>query len=599
MSQGRDKNEGRGDFASAIRCISSRVARGTEGTKAKGATGEYNKMIDKRLPRLNRSAVSDKGALFCNGGRQCRGMPPSRTGALTMSVTKVFLTYLLCLSIACLSSISVAYTEAADQPKDLAIVNEWRGDYPVSALCGLPEGQRSARIGYVNTLPQFTDLWKAFKPGEKVPEVDFSKHLVVFARNVTFYNRNAIAKVLLKDNVVEILVRETMSAFPIEDRVAMSIAVIPRAGIDYIEAGTERIPVKATAHRLASDPLNAAYSIEGQLIMLHNGHSEIAISPDSAIKIRTSIIGNPVAGDLDEDGDDDAVIFLVHDPGGSGNFYYAAAALNVKGRYQGTNVVLLGDRIAPGGITIRNGVIEVNYTDRKSGEPMSSDPSIEKQIYFILDNGNLRALNAAGKGEELFHGWVKIGHEVRTFWPCSLKSGHWLSGDSPALGEIMAQYRKALPQARPYKPLFMALAGKIVEPPREGFGADYEASFHATQLVSVRPKGNCRSDFIYVNSPAPGETLSSPLTVKGKARGTWFFEGDFPVFLEDMKGNVISRGFVTAKGEWMTKEFVPFEGTLKFEKPAHGDSGTLIFRKANPTDRRELDDEIHIPVFFP
>jgi len=498
----------------------------------------------------------------------------------------------------CLLTGSVAYAGPADEPKEIPVLQEWRGDYPVSALCGLPEGQRSSQIGYVNTVPQFTDLWSAFKPGKKVPDVDFREHLVLFARNVKFYNRVGILKVLLKDGVAQVLTMETRSALKIEDNVAMAIAVIPRAGINYMKAGTERIPVTAGGVGPAPDPQNAAYTIDGQVITLHNGRAEKLISPDSAAKMKTSIFGNPASADLDGDSDDDTVLILVHDPGGSGTFYYSAAALNVNGSYLGTNAVLLGDRIAPGALTIRNSVIEVSYSDRKSGEPMSSDPSIEKQIYLTIDNGNLRALNPLGKGEELFRGWVTIGHEVRSFLPCSQKDTHWLSGDSPALEEIVAQYRKALPHARPYSPLFMVVAGKLVKAPRDGFGADYETSFYASHFVSVRPKGNCRSDFIHVDSPAPGETLSSPLTVRGRARGTWFFEGDFPVILEDLKGNIFSRGFVTANGEWMTKKFVPFEGTMEFEKPARIDSGILIFRKDNPSDLKELDDEMRIPVFF-
>ncbi len=517
---------------------------------------------------------------------------------ITDKVLKIFPQFLLWFAVACLLPGSIAFSAQADGPKEISVLQEWRGDYPVSELHRLPDVQRKTRVGYLSSPEQFMRVWQALKPGEKVPEVDFSEHLVVFARNVTFYNRNAIAQVLLRDNVVEILVRETMSALPIEDRVAMSIAVIPRAGINYIEAGTERIPVTASAHPLASDPLNAVYNIEGQLITLHNGHSERAISPDSAIKIRTSIIGNQVSGDLDDDGDDDAVLILVYDPGGSGTFFYVAAALNVNGRYQGTNAVLLGDRITPGALTIRNGVINVSYKDRKADEPMSSSPSFENKLYLTIDKGNLKALKPLGIDEHFVNGWVTIGHEVRSFTPCSQKDAHWLSGDSPALKDIKARYGETLPHARPYTPMFMTMAGKITKPPRDGFGADYKASFHATQLVSVRPHGNCRSDFIYVNSPAPGETLSSPLTIRGKARGTWFFEGDFPVVLKDMKGTIIARGIVTAQGEWMTKEFVPFEGTLEFEKPAHVDSGTLIFRKDNPSDRPDLDDKMALSVFF-
>ncbi len=115
-----------------------------------------------------------------------------------------------------------------------------------------------------------------FKPGEKVLEVDFSKHVVVFSRNVTFYNRIGIVKALLRDGVAEILVMETRSALPIEARVAMAMAVIPRAGVKFIVAGNERIPVEVSNHSTPSDPLNTSYTIEGQEIRMQNGRSEVA-----------------------------------------------------------------------------------------------------------------------------------------------------------------------------------------------------------------------------------------------------------------------------------------------------------------------------------
>jgi len=86
---------------------------------------------------------------------------------------------------------------------------------------------------------------------------------------------------------VEILARETMSALPIEDKVAMSLAVILRASVKYIKTGSERIPVAADGHGAALDPLNADYEIEEREIFLQNGRSEMAIAPDSATKIRT------------------------------------------------------------------------------------------------------------------------------------------------------------------------------------------------------------------------------------------------------------------------------------------------------------------------
>ena len=56
-------------------------------------------------------------------------------------------------------------------------------------------------------------------------------------------NRTSIFKVELRDGSAEILAMETMSALPIEEKVAMAMAVIPREGVTAIQAGTERIDV--------------------------------------------------------------------------------------------------------------------------------------------------------------------------------------------------------------------------------------------------------------------------------------------------------------------------------------------------------------------
>lgn len=132
---------------------------------------------------------------------------------------------------------------APSEPVELSVAQSWSGDYPVAELDRFPQGQRQAAVGYVGDSETFAALWAAYQPDEAVPDIDFSTHIVVFSRNVAFYNRTSILKVTLNNGVAEVLAMETMSARPIEDKVALALAVIPRSGVRYLQAGETRIAV--------------------------------------------------------------------------------------------------------------------------------------------------------------------------------------------------------------------------------------------------------------------------------------------------------------------------------------------------------------------
>ena len=104
-------------------------------------------------------------------------------------------------------------------------------------------------------------------------------------------------------------------------------------------------------------------------------------------------------------------------------------------------------------------------------------------------------------------------------------------------------------------------------------------------------------NLIQVTAPEPGSEISSPLEITGQARGTWFFEGDFPIFLLDSNGNEIGVAIAIAQGEWMTEEWVPFTATMEFQAPAVGEA-ELVFQKSNPSDKRELDRSYRVKVKF-
>jgi hypothetical protein len=241
----------------------------------------------------------------------------------------------------------------------------------------------------------------------------------------------------------------------------------------------------------AADPLNAAYRIDGRSVRLVDGAAEESGAPSSAIRVRTVVFGRPASGDLDDDGDDDAVSWLRREPGGSGTFYYIVAALNEGGGFQGTEAVLLGDRIAPYSIAIRNGVVEAKFADRRHSKAMTVSPSVATTAYFALNGRGLAAVPPMATGEVLLQGWFVFGHEVRTFKPCAAENDLWVMGASPAMDDLIAAHRAATLQAVPYAPLFVTITGRLVDPPQSGFGASYAGGLSATRLVQARPRGKC------------------------------------------------------------------------------------------------------------
>ena len=130
-------------------------------------------------------------------------------------------------------------------------------------------------------------------------------------------------------------------------------------------------------------------------------------------------------------------------------------------------------------------------------------------------------------------------------------------------------------------------------------GAAVWWQFGALQPV-VEDSGNAaqKADLIRLASPLPNATVQSPLTITGEARGYWFFEASFPVVLVDWDGRILAQGIATAKDEWMTEEFVPFEATLTFtaDPNAYSNRGALILQKDNPSGLPQNDDALEIPV---
>lgn len=105
------------------------------------------------------------------------------------------------------------------------------------------------------------------------------------------------------------------------------------------------------------------------------------------------------------------------------------------------------------------------------------------------------------------------------------------------------------------------------------------------------------SDFIKAESPRPNSKVVSPLRISGSARGNWFWEANSTAELYDANGKSLGTAFVIAQGDWMSEEFVPFEGTLEFGKP-DTPIGKLVLRNDNPSGLPENQKELIIPIKF-
>jgi len=103
---------------------------------------------------------------------------------------------------------------------------------------------------------------------------------------------------------------------------------------------------------------------------------------------------------------------------------------------------------------------------------------------------------------------------------------------------------------------------------------------------------------VVIISPLKNSVISSPVAIAGRAQGSWFFEGSFPVVLMDAYGTVLAESHVSAQGEWMTDDYVPFVGTLQYQKQIPDAKGVLVFKKDNPSALPENDESIEVPVIF-
>jgi len=126
------------------------------------------------------------------------------------------------------------------------------------------------------------------------------------------------------------------------------------------------------------------------------------------------------------------------------------------------------------------------------------------------------------------------------------------------------------------------------------------ARIRPNKVLNIRSEDlELKNKAVNVKYPAEWSFISSPVEIRGEARGYWFFEGDFPVVLNDNSGNILAKGNAKAQGGWMTENFVPFTLNLEFDQSkSKFKYGVLLLKKDNPSGLAKYDQEVSIPIYF-
>ncbi|GAB2779202.1 hypothetical protein GCM10010465_27380 [Actinomadura fibrosa] len=224
----------------------------------------------------------------------------------------------------------------------------------------------------------------------------------------------------------------------------------------------------------------------------------------------------------------------------------------------------------------------LSFKEWEKNLPLSFNIDLERSTVYLLKNGEPWALDLRfhqpppGWGD---YGSIFVHYAVKNFSAqCFDSSGN----------------EKPMRECEPMGPDRVEYSGEVISESKNALNAVLES----LEFNSDNTQKREISDLIKVEQPMPNIEVSSPLVVEGKARGYWFFEGDAPIKLVDKDQKVLATGYIEAQGEWMTEDFVPFRGEIRFTAP-DDESGYLVLERANASGKPEHDRVYRLPVLFP
>lgn len=138
------------------------------------------------------------------------------------------------------------------------------------------------------------------------------------------------------------------------------------------------------------NPSSATFTLDGESVTLVNGKNATSVSPGNAVMEETILLDKFAYGDLNTDGKEDTALLLARYGAGSGTFIYMAAYLSGPVNYHGSEAVFIGDRVTPQSISIKSGVVIVDYLDRKDSQSFADEPTVPTTKQFVYKAGEFQ-----------------------------------------------------------------------------------------------------------------------------------------------------------------------------------------------------------------
>jgi hypothetical protein len=253
---------------------------------------------------------------------------------------------------------------------------------------------------------------------------------------------------------------------------------------------------------LPESPLDATYQVEGSELLFSGGHAELK-NEESGDKMTFDVTSEPIFGDINGDGQEDALLILTAQGKDTEVAYYVAVALNDDGGYLGIDSVRLEERVAPREVRIQDEMVVVTYS--KNGETLTdSENQNEDSVsytYLTLMNVTMQHFTPMNETDEVYTGNIAYEGDEVTFTSCVSGTRYSVSPNSNSLVALETIYKERTSTTEADIPMYIVLSGTFVASSDSEEDSEATEMFEVSSILSVPKDGMCRVSRVVETEP--------------------------------------------------------------------------------------------------